>query len=237
MCAEIVTTQWSQVLAARDGSDTKAHAALEGLCQTYWQPLYAYVRHQGENPDDARDLTQGFFLEFLEKDVISAVDPSKGRFRAFLLASLRNYLSHERARERRLKRGGGTSTISLDFETGEEHYAGQSAEQMTPEEVYEYRWAVTVLDRAMGRLAAESQGWGNEDQFQRLKPYLTGEGSQPSYRDIASDLGMSEGAVKVAVHRLRKRFGQALRLEIAQTVVEPADTDAEVRHLLEVLRG
>ena len=148
MGARVATTQWSQVLAARDGSDTEARAALESLCQTYWQPLYAYIRHQGASPDEARDLTQGFFTELLEKDLLAGVNPDKGRFRSFLLASLRHFLSHERDRSQALKRGGGTTTLSLDVEAGEAGYALRPVEAMTPVDVFERRWAMMVLDRA-----------------------------------------------------------------------------------------
>ena len=143
MCARVTTTQWSQVLAVRDGSESQARRALESLCQTYWQPLYAYIRHQGYEPDEARDLTQGFFTELLEKDLLAEVDPEKGRFRAFLLASLRHYLSHERDRERALKRGGGATTLSFDVEAGEGGYALRPVEAMTPVDVFERRWAMT----------------------------------------------------------------------------------------------
>lgn len=237
MGEKVATTQWSQVLAARDGSDTEARRALESLCRTYWQPLYAYVRRQGADPDAAADLTQGYFTELLEKDFLAHVDPSKGRFRAFLLASLRHFLSRQKARSGRLKRGGGTTTLSLDLKSAEEWFAVHPVERMTPQDVFEHRWAAAVLDRAMDRLEQESRTSGNEDQFRHLKPYLTAEGSQRPYRGIASKLGTSEGAVKVAVHRLRKRFGEALRREIAETVADPAEVDNEVRHLLEVLRG
>ncbi|MGB3563009.1 MAG: sigma-70 family RNA polymerase sigma factor [Thermoanaerobaculia bacterium] len=236
MSAQIATTQWSQVLAARDGSETEAHRALEGLCQTYWQPLYAYVRHQGASPDEASDLTQAYFTELLEKDLLADVDPAKGRFRAYLLATLRNFLSRDRTKAGRLKRGGGTSTLSLDMEAGEERYSVHPVEMMTPEDIFEHRWAVTVLDRAMGRLERDSSFTGGEEQFRSLKPYLTGDLPRLPYRQVAASLGMSEGAVKVAVHRLRKRFGEYLRLEIAETVVDPSDVDDEVRHLLEVVR-
>jgi RNA polymerase sigma-70 factor (ECF subfamily) len=236
MCAEVATTQWSQVLAARDGSDTQARAALESLCQTYWQPLYAYIRHQGSDPDEARDLTQGYFAEFLEKDFLADVNPDKGRFRSFLLASLRNFLSHERERSRALKRGGGALTLSFDTQAGETRYASQPTEAMTPVEVYEHRWAITVLDRAMDRLEAESQEAGSWPQFQQLRQYLTSAEPQVPYGEAAEALGMSEGAIRTAVHRLRKRYGQALRAEIAQTVANPADTDGEVRHLLAIVR-
>ncbi|MGB5892430.1 MAG: sigma-70 family RNA polymerase sigma factor [Thermoanaerobaculia bacterium] len=207
MSAQIATTQWSQVLAARDGSETEAHRALEGLCQTYWQPLYAYVRHQGASPDEASDLTQAYFTELLEKDLLADVDPAKGRFRAYLLATLRNFLSRDRTKAGRLKRGGGTSTLSLDMEAGEVRYTVHPSEKMTPEDIFEHRWAVTVLDRAMGRLERDSSFTGGEEQFQSLKPYLTGDLPRLPYRQVAASLGMSEGAVKVAVHRLRKRFG------------------------------
>ena len=236
MRTQIATTQWSQVLAARDGSETEARRALEGLCQTYWQPLYAYVRHQGASPDEASDLTQAYFTELLEKDLLADVDPTKGRFRAYLLATLRNFLSRDRTRAGRLKRGGGTSTLSLDMEAGEERYTVHPSEEMTPEDIFEHRWAVTVLDRAMARLERDSSFTAGEEQFRSLKPYLTGDRPQQPYRQVAASLGMSEGAVKVAVHRLRKRFGEYLRLEIAETVVDPSDVDDEVRHLLEVVR-
>lgn len=236
MGANVVTTQWSQVLAARDGSDTEARAALESLCQTYWQPLYAYIRHQGYGPEEARDLTQGFFAELLDKDLLAEVDPEKGRFRSFLLASLRNFLSHQRDRDRALKRGGGAITISLDVSAGEEKYAIQLAEEMTPEDVFEYRWAMTVLDRAVDRLEQESVEAGTDFQFEHLQQYLTGRGSQPPYRETASALGMSESATKSAVQRLRKRLGRCLRSEIAETVANADDVDDEVRNLLTKLR-
>ena len=236
MSGRVATTQWSQVLAARDGSDTQARAALESLCQTYWQPLYAYIRAQGHGPEEARDLTQGFFAEFLDKDFLSSVDPDKGRFRSFLLASLRHFLSHERDRERALKRGGGAVTLSLDLATGEENYRLQISEEMTPEDVFERRWALTVLDRAVGRLERESDEAGTSFQFEHLQQYLTGEGVPPTYRETATALGMSEAATKSAVQRLRRRLGRCLRTEIAETVADPADVDDEVRNLLSKLR-
>ena len=237
MCARVATTQWSQILAARDGSDTEARKALEGLCQTYWQPLYAYVRHQGSNPDEARDLTQGFFAEFLDKDFLSDVDPEKGRFRAFMLASLRHFLSHERDRVEALKRGGGTTTLSLDVEAGEAGYALRPTEAMTPVDVFERRWAMTVLDRAMSRLQEESATSGIGDQFKELKQYLTSAEPQEPYREVGETLGISEGAVATAVHRLRQRYARCLRAEIAETVVNPAEIDDELRHMLAVVRS
>ena len=235
MSVRVATTQWSEVLAARDGSDTRARRALESLCQTYWQPLYAYIRHQGYGPEEARDLTQGFFTELLSKDVLSDVNPVKGRFRSFLLASLRHFLSHERDRARALKRGGGRRTLSLDVETGEAGYVADPAEEMTPDDVFERRWAMTVLDRAAERLQAGSTQSG-ADRFAHLKQYLTSAEPQPPYRETASALGMSESGVRSAVNRLRQRLGQCLREEIAETVSDPAEVDEEVRHLLVVVR-
>ena len=237
MCARAATTQWSQVLAAKDGSDTEARAALESLCQTYWQPLYSYVRHQGSSPDEARDLTQGFFAEFLEKDFLANVNPDKGRFRSFLLASLRHFLSHERDRERALKRGGGTKTLSLDVETGEAGYATRPESAATPEEVFERRWAATVLDRAMDRLRAESLESRDISHFETLKRYLTSGEAPKRYREVAEELGMTEGAVAAAVARLRRQFGRCLRAEVAEIVINPAEIDDELRHLLAVVQG
>jgi RNA polymerase sigma-70 factor (ECF subfamily) len=236
MSTKVATTQWSQVLAARDGSDTEARAALESLCQTYWQPLYAYIRHQGASPEEARDLTQGFFAEFLEKDFLAAVDPEKGRFRSFLLASLRHFLSHQREQARTLKRGGGTRTLSLDTDIAEERYTGEAADGRTPEEIFDRRWAMTVLDRAMERLSLEPNVAADPNQFELLRPYLTSAEPQAPYNQVAHSLGVSEGALRTAIHRLRKRFGQCLRTEIVELVSDPAQVDGELRHLLEVMK-
>ena len=231
----MATTQWSQVVAARDGGDTEARCALETLCRTYWQPLYAYIRHQGSDPDEARDLTQAYFTEFLEKDFLADVDRSKGKFRSFLFASLRHVLAHQRDRSWALKRGGGAHQFPLDIAVAERGYAHRPAEQMTPEDLFEHRWAMTVLAGALERVRGQWQDAGNARQYELLRPYLTSGGNQAPYRETAAALGVSEGAVKVAVHRLRKRFGQCLRDEIAETVAGPADIEDELRHLLTVL--
>ena len=228
MGAKVATTQWSQVLAARDGSDTEARRALGSLCRTYWQPLYAYIRHQGSEPDEASDLTQAFFVELLETDFFKDVDPSKGRFRSFLLASLRHFLSHERDRARALKRGGGSQTLSIDVESGESSYASRPVEEMSPADVFERRWAMTVLDRALDRLRLAAKASGDETQVEQLEQYLTSAEPQAPYRKAAEALGMSEGAVATAVHRLRKRYGQCLRAEIAELVLDPSDVDDEL---------
>ena len=236
MSAQIATTQWSQVLAARDGSETEARRALEGLCQTYWQPLYAFVRHRGWGSDEARDLTQAYFAELLEKGFLAEVDPSKGRFRSFLLVSLRHFLSHESDRAQALKRGGGTPTLSFDTEAGEAGYTLRPTETLTPEQVFERRWAMTVLDRALDRLRSQLEAADNRAQFEQLKPYLTGAEPQAPYREAAEVLGMKEGSVATAVHRLRKQYGRCLRAEIVDTVVDRAEVDDELRHLLAVVR-
>lgn len=232
MCSKVATTQWSQVLAARDGSDTEARWALESLCQTYWQPLYAYIRHQGYEPDEASDLTQAYFTEFLEKDFLGDVDPEKGRFRSFLLTSLRHFLSHERVRSRALKRGGGILTLSLDTDVAEERYMQEPATGRSPEEVFERRWALTVLGKALASLRHESMTEIQRQSFEALKPYLTGEEPKKPYQEVGEELGMTEMAVRKAAHRLRRRFGQVLRDEIAETVAGEDAIDDEVRHLL-----
>lgn len=229
------TTQWSQVLVARDGSDTEARRALEALCGFYWEPLYGFVRRQGSNADEAADLTQAFFAEILSKDFLASVDPQKGRLRSFLLSSLEHFLSHQRERAGAQKRGGGISTVSLDVERAEERYGLQSTE-MTPEEAFEYRWAVTMLNRALARLEQDSSGTDGVKQFAALKRYLTSLELQVPYREVAEELGISEGAVKTAVYRLRQRFGQYLRAEVADTVANEAEVDDELRHLLSILR-
>lgn len=231
----MATTQWGQVLDARDGSETEAREAFESLCTIYWEPLYAFVRRQGSSPDEAEDLTQAYFAELLSKDFLADVDPRKGRFRSFLLSSLENFLSHQRDLAGAQKRGGGTSTVSLDVEGAEKRYGLQSAE-MTPEKVFEYRWAVTMLNRALARLERDSTDTGDEELFATLKCYLTSVEVQVPYREAAEALGISEGAVKTAVYRLRQRFGQYLRAEVADTVADPAEVDDELRHLLSTLR-
>jgi RNA polymerase sigma-70 factor (ECF subfamily) len=235
MGAQFATTQWSQVLAARDPTDTESRRALASLCEAYWYPLYAYVRSQGHDPDESRDLTQSFFTYLLEKKILKDVDPSAGRFRSFLLASLKHYVSKERRKQAAQKRGGGTRTISLDTENAEKRYGLEPVDERTPEQVYEHRWALTVLQRAVERLERE---WGEGEkrkQFAHLKSHLTGQEPRIPFREVASELGMSEVAVRGAMFRLRQQFGQFIRTEIAETVGNPDEVDDEVRHLLAVV--
>ena len=235
MAAKFATTSWSQVLTARDGSGTEAHQALAGLCEIYWFPLYAYVRRQGHGADEARDLTQGFFAQLLEKDYLKDVKPSAGRFRSFLLSSLRHFLSHEWDKARAQKRGGGTRTVSLDAEDAEVRYGWEPAERLTPEQIFERRWALTVVERTLARLRQEAIETDTPQRFELLKPHLTGVEPRMPYREVAAELGIAEGTVKVAVHNLRQRFGRVLRAEIAETVADPAEIEDEMRHMLQVI--
>ena len=232
----MATTQWSRVLAARDGSGPEARRALEELCRAYWQPLYAYIRRRGAGADEARDLTQGYFTHLFEKHALDNVDPAKGRFRAFLLASLHKFLSHERERAQTLKRGGGAVTIPLDGEKAEARHLALISSEKTPEEAFEHRWALAVIDRAMVRLAKTFEATDDATRFQHLRPYLTSAESQLPYAEAALTLEMTEGAVKTAVHRLRKRFGDCLRAEVSETVADPDQVDDELRHLLATVR-
>jgi len=233
--ASFPTTQWSRVLAARDGADTDARHALETLCQTYWHPLFVFVRHQGHDPDAARDLVQAYFAELLEKGFLKDVAPELGRFRSFLLASLKHFLSHDREKARALKRGGAIHVISLD-DSATVDLIGGPADHLTPEQIFERQWALTALDQALERVHEEARQAGTEAQFAVLKPYLTDQTGRAPYREVAERLGMNEGAVRAAVLRLRKRFGKALRALIAETVADPAEVDDEIRRMLTVIR-
>ena len=227
------STQWSIVLAARRRDATEpARAALAALCEAYWYPLYAYVRRRGCDADAARDLTQGFFARLLEKEGPLDVRPELGRFRSYLLGALKHYLVNEWDRARAAKRGGGLTVASLDFEAGESRYRLEPTHDLTPERVYERRWALTLLEGVLCRLEAESGAAGKRKVFLRLRPFLTGDGERGSYRRLARELSMSEAALKVAVHRLRRRYRELLRAEIAETVARPEDVDDELRHLL-----
>src|SRR6516165_2558126 len=225
------STRWSLVLAAGRGDAPEAQSALAALCQIYWYPLYAYVRRSGHPADEARDLTQEFFARLLEKHYLRVADPERGRFRSFVLTAFKRFLSKERQRARALKRGGGRRMLSLDFEQGESRFRLEPTTDVTPETLYERRWALTLLDRVMARLRVEFEGAGKRDDFDRLKVFLTGEAAAPSHREVAAELGTTEGAVKVAVHRLRRRFRDLVLAEIAQTVTAPEDAEEELRHL------
>jgi RNA polymerase sigma-70 factor (ECF subfamily) len=213
---------------------TQARDALAHLCATYWYPLYAFARRRCARIEDAQDLTQGFFACILEKDYVKDFDRARGRFRAFLLAAFRHFIANERDRERALKRGGGQVQISLDMQEAERRYLLDPGHELTPEKLYERRWATTLLDRALARLKSESR---ELCRFDRLRVFLTGEPPGVSYSDLASELGMSEGALKVAVHRLRRKFRAVLRAEIGDTVASQDEIREEMQYLLSVVSG
>lgn len=228
-------THWSVVLSAA-GRHNPAQAAesLEILCCLYWRPLYAFIRRQGESPHDAQDLTQEFFLRLVKKDYLNAVDQGKGRFRSFLLASLKHFLSNERDKARAQKRGGGVSPLPLDFTGEETHLHFQPAENTTPESIFERRWATTLLEQSLARLRHEYATQGREPLFEQLKTTLTEARGSVPYSALAASLNMSEAAVKMAVHRLRQRYRECLRAEIAQTVATTAEIEDELRYVMGV---
>jgi len=225
------TTHWSVVLCARDDR-SGARAALERLCRTYWPPLYAYVRRSGMNLHDAQDLTQEFFARLLEKDWLEGVDRERGRFRSWLLAAMKHFLANEWKRGRRLKRGGAAAFCSLDEHDAEARLLHEPATD-SPEKVYERRWAMTLLDQVMARLRTEMAGAGKLAHFEALKFCLAGE--KNAYADVGAQLGISEGAVKIAVYRLRERYRALLRAEIAETVAAEEDIEDELRSLFAAL--
>jgi RNA polymerase sigma-70 factor (ECF subfamily) len=231
------TTRWSVVAAAGHADSPEARDALATLCRVYWYPLYAYARRHLARPDDAQDLTQEFFARLLEKDYLQAADPGRGKFRSFLLTAFKRFLAKERDRAGAQKRGGGRSPLPLDFQAGERQYQLEPADHATPELLYERRWALTLLEQTLARLRQETVHAGKERQFDALKAALTGDDATEPYARIADGLGLSEQAVKVAVHRLRRRYGELLREEIAQTVGTPEEVEDELRDLFTAVRG
>jgi RNA polymerase sigma-70 factor (ECF subfamily) len=232
------TTRWSIVLDAGRTSSAGARRALAELCEIYWYPLYAFMRRRGLDEEDARDLTQDFFAELLaKKKTLRVADRQRGRFRSFLLASAANFLANERRKASARKRGGDCRLLSLDFSAGERRYALEPFHHLTAEKIYERRWAMTLLEQVLGRLRMEATAAGKLPQFDLLTPYLGGSRQTVPYANIAGQLQATEGAVKVAVHRLRQRCRALLREEIAHTVADPADIDDELRSLFATVRG
>lgn len=230
-----LTTRWSVVLAARDVENSQAKSAMEVLCRTYWQPLYIYARRRGQSPQDAEDATQGFFARLLEKGFLHAVQQDRGRFRQFMLMAFQRHLANEWDRARRLKRGGGQHAVPLDTVLGEKLYREETPPQASADEAYDRRWAMTLLEQTLGRLRAEYERGGRGQDFAVLKPQLVAPRAGSSYGELASQLGCTEGAARVALHRLRKRFREIFREEIAQTVANEEDLEDEIRHLIAVL--
>jgi RNA polymerase sigma-70 factor (ECF subfamily) len=229
------TTRWSIVIRAGSQDTTQARDALAKLCQTYWYPLYAFVRRRGHSAEDAQDLTQEFLARLLEKNWVGDADKTKGRFRTFLLSAMKHFLSDEWDKACAQKRGGGVSIVSLQFDAAEVRYAQEPATEASPERSFELRWALTMLGEVLNRLRTEYEQEGKAELFAALHPCLVGDRTEQPYAELARTLGASESMVKSAVHRLRQRYRQLLREEIADTVSSPEDVDEELRHLFAVL--
>ncbi|MBS0264021.1 MAG: sigma-70 family RNA polymerase sigma factor [Planctomycetes bacterium] len=229
--ARFATTQWTVVLTAAGAGSTAAHAALSQLCQRYWYPLYAYIRRSGHSTHAAEDLTQEYFTRLLQKQTLADVDREKGKFRSFLLASLKHFLANENDRAQTLKRGGHLQIVSLDADSADNRYRLEPTHSLTPDKLFERRWAMAVLEQVLARLSDEQVAAGKQTLFEHFKPFLTADRSELTYDQVAAKLAMTEGAVKVALHRLRKRYRELLRDEIGQTVSNPAEIDEELRYL------
>jgi RNA polymerase sigma-70 factor (ECF subfamily) len=234
--SQFPTTRWTLVVAAGDPRRKDARSALVSLCEKYWYPLYAYLRRRGYAPDQAQDLTQEFFMRVLEGRYLDRADPEKGRFRSFILTSLKFFAADEQDRQRAQKRGGAAA-VSFEFssgESGEERYQREPGHNETPDRIFERRWALSVLERVLDRLRDEFVQHGRPENFERMKVFLLGQSEAP-YADLAREMNTSEGALKVAIHRLRKRYRELLRQEIADTVADPAEVESELRYLAAVL--
>jgi RNA polymerase sigma factor (sigma-70 family) len=234
MAKRFQTTRWSLVLAAGEEPSAAAAAALEALCGQYRAPVYAFIRARGHDVDDAADLTQAFFTRLLEKRVLHTVRPERGRFRSFLLTAVQHFLANERDRVRTQKRGGAREHLSIDVEDAEARYRLSARADLSPDALFERDWALALLERAMAAVEAEYLEAGKGALFARLRGLVTGAAAE-SHKAIAADLGMSEGAVSVALHRIRRRYGEALRSEILDTVSRQEDVADEIRYLMEVL--
>ncbi|HOX60116.1 MAG TPA: sigma-70 family RNA polymerase sigma factor [Candidatus Paceibacterota bacterium] len=231
------TTHWTVVLGVGDSDTTQTRAALEKLCHTYWYPLYAYVRRYGYSPEDAQDLTQEFFARLLERKWVERADPQQGRFRSFLLGVLKHFLADERDKMRAQKRGGGIPPIPLEVAGAETRYQLELPDNLTAEKIYEKRWALALLENVLTKLRREYEADGKEALFAKLEACLTKGRAAIPYRALAEELHMGEGALRMTVHRLRARYRQLLRSEIADTVLTREEVEEEMRHLFQVLSG
>ncbi|CAN5187089.1 sigma factor [soil metagenome] len=229
-------TRWSRVVAAGDPSSPDARAALDDICRDYWFPLYVYVRRWGRSPEDAEDLTQGFFARILERGFLADADRSKGKLRTFLLTALKHYLTDEHHKANTLKRGGGKIPLSIDAALAEELYALEPKDEASPDRLYEKRWALTLLDNVLAALRADYARAGKAELFDTLQPALAWNAGGDRYSDLAAALGMKENAVRVAIFRLRRRYGDLLRQQVAETVASPDEVAAELDNLMTVLR-
>lgn len=233
--AEFATTHWSVVLHAQRRDAPEAQAALAHLCQGYWFPLYAHVRRLGYGVHDAQDLTQAFFARMLERELFSRADPARGRFRSFVLTALKHFLADAREKARARKRDPGAATLSIDLDDAEHRLRDLPVDSAAPDKLFDREWALTVLHQVMAQLAADYRQAGKEKMFETLKPALLGARDTQPYAALGGQVGLSEGAVKVAVHRLRRRYRELLEAEIAQTVATPAEAAAEREYLLRAL--
>ena len=231
------TTHWTVVLAAGQRSTAQSDLALEELCKTYWFPLYAYVRRRGHTKEDAEDLTQAFFARFLAKNYLDGLSAERGWFRAFLLASLKHFLANEWDKSQRQKRGGGVSPLSLDWQTADTQFQVAATKEPSPDKAFDREWAISLLAKVIERLQKECAAEGKAKLFEQLKIFLTAGKGELSHAETAQKLGMDETAVRVTVHRLRKRYRQLLRDEIAQTLADSADVDEEMRALFVAFSG
>jgi RNA polymerase sigma-70 factor (ECF subfamily) len=231
------TTHWTAVLVAGRGDSRLATVALEELCRTYWYPLYAYVRRQGYSREDAEDLTQGFFARLLEKNYLEGITADKGKFRAFLLVAIKRFMANEWDRANCLKRGGGELPLSLDWQDAEMRYQINPADHLSPDKLYDRAWAVVMLEQAVSRLRDEHIADGKAALYEQLKSFLMMGKSEIPHARVAAELKLTEGAVRVAVHRLRRRYRELLREEITQTLANPAQADEEMQALLNALAG
>jgi DNA-directed RNA polymerase specialized sigma24 family protein len=229
------TTHWSLILRARDLDSPQAIEALEKLCQAYWYPLYAYLRREGKEEETAKDLTQAFFERFLERNYLEQVDRQKGKFRSFLLGSLKHFLADEWDKARAQKRGGGKALVSLDDDAAEERYRLEPIDEMSPDQIFARRWALTVLEQAVARLEAEYRASGKGELFEQLRNFLAGDAEQITYAAAAARLEMAENTLKTQIRRLRLRNRELLREVVAETVASPEQISAEVQELFEVL--
>jgi DNA-directed RNA polymerase specialized sigma24 family protein len=229
------TTSWSLVLAAAVDPTTDSRRALETLCQIYWSPVYAFIRRNGHSLEQAQDLTQGFFTLLLEKNYLRDADRERGRFRSFLLTSVKHFLANEWDKANALKRGGGRIMLSIDTAETEAWYAPAAVEHTTPEDIFERRWALSLLEQVMARLRADFVAAGRAGEFDRLVVFLNREPDAESYEAVAGQMGVSAGALRMSAFRLRRRYRNLLRAEIAQTVSTPEETDEEIRFLLSTL--
>jgi RNA polymerase sigma-70 factor (ECF subfamily) len=229
------TTSWTMIVAASGDATADSQQALASLCQTYWRPVYAFIRKRGYDRDQAEDLTQSFFAQLLDKHYLRDADRERGRFRSFLLTAVKHFLANQWDRSHALKRGGGAIAISIDAVEAERWYVPAATDAATPERLFERRWALSVLEHVMARLRAEFVATGREEQFERLMVFLNRDSDRTRYEAVATQLGVSSGALRMAVHRLRRRYRELLRSEIAQTVSSPDQTDEEIRFLMTTL--